>query len=70
MVPAGTGPTCIKSSIEVTTVTLQFNINDGGATGDSAIRRAHERLLRKLLAYQHQPAVLEMVFYRYPDDPE
>jgi hypothetical protein len=48
----------------------QFNINDGGARGDAAIRRAHERLLRKLLAYQNRPAVLEMVFYRYPDDPQ
>ena len=41
-------------------------VNDGGAQkGDSPIRRAHERLMRKLLGYPHQPAVLEMVFARW-----
>ena len=46
---------------------LQFNVNDNvdGSPG-SGMRLAHERLLRKLLQYRNRPAVLELVFYRYP----
>ncbi|EFN53595.1 expressed protein [Chlorella variabilis] len=44
-----------------------FNVNDNvdGSPG-SGMRLAHERLLRKLLQYRNRPAVLELVFYRYP----
>jgi hypothetical protein len=43
----------------------QSNINDWGGP-NSPVRRAHERLLRKLLRYDNRPAVLELVFFRYP----
>ena len=39
-------------------------VNDGGERWEVPIRTAHERLLRKLLAYPNRPAVMELVFYR------
>lgn len=48
-------------------VFLEFNVNDERATGDAPIRRAHERLIRKLLNFKNRPALVEMVFYRYPE---
>ena len=47
----------------------QTNINDGGKErGDTPIRRAHERLIRKLLNLPSRPAVVELVYYRaFPD---
>ena len=45
-------------------VVVEYNINDGGA-GDRPIRRAHERLIRKLLAFPNRPAVMEVVVYRW-----
>lgn len=46
-------------------IVLETNINDGGREhGDSPIRRAHERLIRKLLNLPSRPAVIELVFFR------
>ena len=50
---------------EADIVVVELNINDGPQPGGPH-RRAHERLLRKLLQYKNRPAVLEMVFYLYP----
>ena len=48
----------------LSTRSLHSQINDGGSKGDTPIRRSHERLLRKLLAFPNRPAVMELVFYR------
>ena len=41
---------------------IDFNPNDGDEHGDAPKRRGHERLLRKLLAYETRPALVEVVF--------
>jgi hypothetical protein len=42
---------------------LEFNPNDGAERFDAPPRRAHERLIRKLLAYPAAPPLLEVVFF-------
>ncbi|KAL4853770.1 Cell cycle and apoptosis regulator protein 2 [Chlorella vulgaris] len=51
---------------DVDLVVVEFNVNDGAHPTVDPIRRAHERMLRKLLQYDNWPAVLELVLYRYP----
>lgn len=46
-------------------VVLEFNINDGGEARGGPIRRAHERLIRKLLNLPSRPAVVELSFMHY-----
>ncbi|KAL4444661.1 hypothetical protein ABPG77_002478 [Micractinium sp. CCAP 211/92] len=50
-------------------VVLETNVNDGGKErGDTPIRRAHERLIRKLLNLPSHPAVAELLYYRAEPD--
>ncbi|KAL4856571.1 Acetylglutamate kinase [Chlorella vulgaris] len=42
-------------------------VNDGRGKADE-IRQAHERLLRKLLVYPNRPAVIELLYYRRPNN--
>ncbi|KAL4856610.1 hypothetical protein ACK3TF_003052 [Chlorella vulgaris] len=48
-------------------VIAEYNINDGPGKADE-IRQAHERLLRKLLVYPNRPAVIELLYYRRPNN--
>ncbi|EFN56843.1 hypothetical protein CHLNCDRAFT_144427 [Chlorella variabilis] len=43
-------------------VLMEFNPNDGPDKGDMPIRRAHERLIRKLLVHDRRPPLLEVIF--------
>lgn len=44
---------CLSNHVpqNINIVIVEYNVNDGGAKGDAPVRRAHERLLRRLLAY-------------------
>jgi hypothetical protein len=48
---------------DVDMMLLEFNPNDGAERFDAPPRRAHERLIRKLLAYPAAPPLLEVVFF-------
>jgi len=43
----------------------QYNVNDMQGI-QLPLRKAHERLLRKLLALPKRPAVVELLVYRWP----
>jgi hypothetical protein len=47
---------------------MEFNPNDGSEKGDKPIRRAHERLIRKLLVHEKRPPVLEVIFFLWALD--
>ena len=51
---------CLLPSARVTQ--MEFNPNDGPDKGDMPIRRAHERLIRKLLVHDRRPPLLEVIF--------
>ncbi|KAL4421876.1 hypothetical protein ABPG77_003678 [Micractinium sp. CCAP 211/92] len=47
-------------------VFLETNVNDGPRPMEHSSRKAHERLIRKLLRLQSRPALVEIIFWPYP----
>lgn len=69
-VPATPSPymaMCLHSHIppDIDAIIVEYNVNDGTAKGNVPERRAHERLLRKLLKLPRAPLVMEMVVHRW-----
>ncbi|KAL4444162.1 hypothetical protein ABPG75_011899 [Micractinium tetrahymenae] len=59
---------CVSRHVapDVDLVFLETNVNDGPRPMVHSARKAHERLIRKLLRYPNRPAVVEILFWPYP----
>ncbi|KAL4422279.1 hypothetical protein ABPG75_008476 [Micractinium tetrahymenae] len=66
-VPSSYFSMCVSREVpqDADLVILEFNMNDGGPL-DSPMRRAHERLVRKILNLPNRPAAVELVFWEWP----
>ncbi|KAL4419206.1 hypothetical protein ABPG77_000600 [Micractinium sp. CCAP 211/92] len=66
-VPSSYFSMCVsrEAPLDADLVIFEFNMNDGGPLG-SPMRRAHERLVRKVLNLPNRPAAVELVFWGWP----
>ena len=64
LVPRSRAPPSFVTAESPPPPRTSLQINDGGERGDTPGRRAHERMVRKLLSYPNHPAVMELIIYR------